>query len=270
MSNTELIMLGTGNAMVTRCYNTCFALRNQEEYLLVDAGGGNGILAQMEKAGIPFEKVHAMFVSHGHTDHVLGVIWVVRKISAMMKNDTYTGDFVIYCHAQLAEMIRSFCVQLLPGTFTRLFDERIWITVVEEGQEEQAAGFKLRFFDIDSTKKKQFGFCAELPDGKKLVYLGDEPFNERNRTYAGGGDWLMSEAFCLDEEKDKFKPYEKHHSTARDAGRTAQELGVQNLILYHTEDSDLKHRKERYTREAGTYFKKAIFVPDDLERILLC
>lgn len=35
----ELIMLGTGNAMVTKCYNTCFALRNEEEYFLVDAGG---------------------------------------------------------------------------------------------------------------------------------------------------------------------------------------------------------------------------------------
>ena len=100
-------MLGTGNAMVTRCYNTCFVLRNQEDCLLVDAGGGNGILAQMEKAGIPFENVHAMFVSHGHTDHVLGVIWIVRKISAMMKSGTYEGDFVIYCHTELADMIRS-------------------------------------------------------------------------------------------------------------------------------------------------------------------
>lgn len=45
----ELIMLGTGNAMVTKCYNTCFALRNEEEYFLVDAGGGNGILSQLEK-----------------------------------------------------------------------------------------------------------------------------------------------------------------------------------------------------------------------------
>lgn len=263
-------MLGTGNAMVTRCYNTCFVLRNQEDCLLVDAGGGNGILAQMEKAGIPFENVHAMFVSHGHTDHVLGVIWVVRKISAMMKSGTYEGDFVIYCHTELADMIRSFCMQLLPGKFTKMFDKRIWITKVEEGQKEQAAGFKLRFFDIDSTKKKQFGFTAILPDGKKLVCLGDEPFNERNRSYAENGEWMLSEAFCLDEEKDTFKPYEKHHSTALDAGRTAQELGIQNLILYHTEDSDLKHRKDRYTKEAGRFFKNRIYVPDDLERILLC
>ena len=34
---TELVMLGTGNAAVTRCYNTCFALRCQDKTLLVDA-----------------------------------------------------------------------------------------------------------------------------------------------------------------------------------------------------------------------------------------
>ena len=44
---TNLILLGTGNALVTRYYNTCFALQNNNEYFLTDAGGGNGILAQL-------------------------------------------------------------------------------------------------------------------------------------------------------------------------------------------------------------------------------
>lgn len=48
MQNTELIVLGTGNATVTRCYNTCFALKQNNAVLLVDAGGGNGILSQLE------------------------------------------------------------------------------------------------------------------------------------------------------------------------------------------------------------------------------
>ena len=38
---TELVMLGTGNAAVTQCYNTCFALRHPKKTLLVDAGVGN-------------------------------------------------------------------------------------------------------------------------------------------------------------------------------------------------------------------------------------
>lgn len=44
----ELTMLGTGNAAVTECYNTCFALREKDEYVLVDAGGGNGILSRLK------------------------------------------------------------------------------------------------------------------------------------------------------------------------------------------------------------------------------
>ena len=40
----NLTILGTGNATVTHCYNTCFVLHEGGQYLLVDGGGGNGIL----------------------------------------------------------------------------------------------------------------------------------------------------------------------------------------------------------------------------------
>lgn len=48
----KLRMLGTGSAMVTKCYNTCFTISNNEEneYFLVDTGGGNTILSNLEKA----------------------------------------------------------------------------------------------------------------------------------------------------------------------------------------------------------------------------
>lgn len=44
----RLVMLGTGHATVTRCYNACFLLSVPGCNLLVDAGGGNGILRQLE------------------------------------------------------------------------------------------------------------------------------------------------------------------------------------------------------------------------------
>lgn len=77
----ELTMLGTGNAMVTKCYNTCFTIRNGNDYFLTDAGGGNGILSQLEKAGIEIGSLRGMFVTHGHTDHILGAIWIIRIIA---------------------------------------------------------------------------------------------------------------------------------------------------------------------------------------------
>ena len=49
----------------------------------------------------------------------------------------------------------------------------------------------------------------------------------------------------------------------------AAELGVKNLILYHTEEKTLATRRETYTEEAARNFKGRIVVPDDLEVIEL-
>ena len=51
----RLIMLGSGAAFSMRCYNSCFALQDKDEYLLVDGGGGNGIFRQADAAGVPLE-----------------------------------------------------------------------------------------------------------------------------------------------------------------------------------------------------------------------
>jgi len=128
---------------------------------------------------------------------------------------------------------------------------------------------QLQCFDIHSTKERQFGFTALLPDGQRLCCLGDEPYNPLCEQYTENADWLMSEAFCLYEDRERFRPYEKHHSTVVDAARLAETLHVRNLILYHTEDRTLETRKERYTAEAQQEFAGQVWVPDDLERIML-
>lgn len=142
----NLIMLGTGHAMVTRCYNTCFCIQNAEDYLLVDAGGGNGILSRLEEAQIPVEKIHCMFVTHSHTDHVLGVVWMIRKVATMMRGGSYEGKFKIYCHEELADTITQLCMLTLVKKFTSFLGDRILIKKVKDGEEKNAAGMKLTFF----------------------------------------------------------------------------------------------------------------------------
>ncbi len=267
--DTRLIMLGTGNAMATKCWNTCFVLQGDGGPFLVDAGGGNGIFTQLEKAGIDCGNIHHMFVTHTHTDHVLGTIWVVRKIASLMLKGTYAGDFFIHCHDGVAEAIQTICGLTLPGDHLAFLGPRIHLRVVAAGESLDAAGLGLTFFDIGSTKAKQFGFKAVLPDGQTVVCLGDEPYNAATEPYVAGCDWLLCEAFCLYADRDVFKPYEKHHSTALDAGRLAEDLGVKSLVLYHTEDTDLTGRKARYAAEAKTVFGGNVFVPDDLDVLAL-
>lgn len=76
---------------------------------------------------------------------------------------------------------------------------------------------------------------------------------------------MLHEAFCLFSQADKFKPYEKHHSTVKDACQLAEELQVKNLLLYHTEDKNISERKKLYTEEGRQYYKGNLLIPDDLE-----
>lgn len=58
----QIIMLGTGYATATHCYNTCFILKTHDTMLLVDAGGGNGILNQLEEAKINLSDIHSFLL----------------------------------------------------------------------------------------------------------------------------------------------------------------------------------------------------------------
>ena len=266
----KLTILGTGNAAVSECYNTCFVLSDKEEYFLVDAGGGNRILKLLKDAGIELEDIHNIFVTHEHIDHVLGVIWLIRMIGQRMNQGKYEGDLRIYCHQELAEKIQTIASLTIQKKVCRHMGERIQFVKVESGEQREIMGCTVTFFDIASTKAKQFGFTMKLKNGGKFTCVGDEPYNEANYEYVKGSSWLLHEAFCLYAEADKFKPYEKHHSTVKEACKLAEELGVPNLLLYHTEETHLKERKELYTAEGQEYYHGNLYVPDDMEEFIIC
>ena len=87
----KLTILGTGNAAVSECYNTCFALSKGNSHFLIDAGGGNRILKVLKDTGIDICDIHDIFVTHEHIDHVLGIIWLIRIIGQRMNQGKYDG-----------------------------------------------------------------------------------------------------------------------------------------------------------------------------------
>ena len=243
-NNNHITFLGTGNAHATHCYNTCFTLHINETLLLVDGGGGNAILTQLERSNINLADIHDIFVTHAHTDHLLGVVWIVRMALEEQQH------LRIWSHRKVLDLLTYICRQTLPHSCTKKWDKLVELHFLNDGEKFVIGDITLQCFDIHSTKEQQFGFTAQLPDGRRLCCLGDEPFNPLCQQFAKNADWLMSEAFCLYEDREQFQPYEKHHSTVLDAARLAEKLRVKNLILYHTEDRTLDTRRERYTMEA--------------------
>lgn len=265
----RLVVLGSGNAVVTKCYNTCFVLQRDENYWLVDTGGENGILTALEKAGIPVSAIHDIFITHEHCDHLLGIVWLIRLIATSIKKGTYGGTCNIYCHCDLVDTIDTIARLTIQNKFYKMLGKKIFLVPVKDKEHRQIIGYDVEFFDIQSSKAKQYGFTTTLFNKKKLTCVGDEPYNEANYDQVKGSTWLLHEAFCLHSQADYFKPYEKHHSTVKDACKLAQKLHIPNLVLWHTEDRNYENRKDLYMEEGKNYYDGNLFIPYDLEIIPL-
>ena len=259
----KLTMLGTGHAMVKKCYNTCFVLQDETFTLLVDAGGGNTILNRLDEANVDLSQVDAFFITHTHTDHILGAVWVMRALVMSQR----TQPLPVYGHDEVIKTLQLILSHTFtPGMYQALMQKVVFCEVTD-GEKVYHRDHELQFFDIHSSKTKQFGFKLTFPDGETLSCLGDEPYQPVNHEVVVHSDWLMCEAFCLYRDREIYHPYQIHHSTAKDAGTLAEQLGVSHLVLYHTEDTQLANRKALYTDEAKQVFSGKVYVPDDMESI---
>lgn len=287
----KLAMLGTGHALVTRCYNACFALCEDEvpcnragvassapsnpaasaaPVFLVDAGGGNGILSQLERAGIDWRRIHDLFITHTHIDHLMGAVWILRVVCYGMECGAYAGELTVWGNDEVISAVGSLARMLLRPSESRFIGERVFLRAVRDGEHVPIMGHDTAFFDVRSKgSAKQFGFVMEYEPGKRFSCSGDEPLVEANFPKVEGAAWLVHEAYCLASEEERFNPHPIHHGTVAEACDTARRLGVSNLVLYHTEDEDLSNRKRRYLEEGARHFAGALHVPDDLETLTL-
>ena len=267
----ELVVLGTGNGGALKCYNTCFALKKDNEYFVVDGGGGSQILHNLKALDIDLSSIHNIFLSHNHLDHIIGVLWLIRVIGVnIARNKDYVGNLNIYASDETMEALTILVDMLAPSIVKNIWGTKIVKYVVKHMDELEILGCKTMFINIHASKEKQFGFKMEIADNKYLTFLGDEPFNKSLEKIIKNSDWILHEAFCLDREEKMFHAYEKGHCTVKDASENAEFIEAKNLILWHTKDNDLKNRNELYTNEAKQYFNGNIFVPNDLDKIELC
>ena len=234
----QIYVLGTGNASAIRAFNTCFVLKDGEEMLLTDSGGGNGLLSRMEK-------------------------------------ETHTQPLYIYGHQEVLDMLDSMCRMMLRPQFYRMIGKHIFFVPVQDGETRRIAGWEVTFFDIGSEKTRQYGYRLTLHNGRTIVFAGDEPLKEPAKTAAYGADWLLREVLCCYADRERFQAYEKKHDTVREACEQAVELQVRHLMLWHVEDrTGRQERKAKYLAEgeawlAGCTHPPELHVPVDGEIITL-
>lgn len=262
----KIIMLGTGSGSSIKFYNACFALQKGNEYMLIDGGGGINILDQLNKANIPIKSIKNIFVTHNHIDHIIGIIWIIRKFALMMLFENYDEEINIYASDVTIDAIRTISNLTLSAKQTAYLDDKIHLNVVNDREKIKILDEDFIFYDIYASREKQYGFKLET-NNKIIVCNGDESLNEKNYDLVKDADYLIHEAFCLDSEKDIKKPYIRGHKTAKDVCEIATKLNVKNLILYHMKTEDVLNRKSRYIEENKNFFPGNLYVPNDLDII---
>lgn len=265
-----ITMLGTGSAMPSASYNTCFVIDTPDLRLMVDAGGGNGIFKAMTNAGIDVGSIHHFFITHSHTDHILGAVWLVRRIVQFAMEGSYEGRLTVYGNRDVLDALNVICRHTYLESYYAAMLEVIEFVEVAAGSRFNFDDTELEFIDCHSLNVAQTGFRMTLSEGTTIACLGDEALTKHNMVEVTGTDVLMCGAFCRYADRDIFKPYEKHHHTVRDVAQCASEASVSTLILYHCEDRNMPSRAELYAAEASEFFDGKVIVPYDGERIEIC
>lgn len=205
---TKITMLGTGHGITIELYNTCFAIQNEQGPFLIDTGGSVEIIKRLEQSNIKLDEIKNIFISHSHTDHILGLIWMFKKIGIMVKHGEIKEKINIYCNDVVYEAIKGVANYILsPSSMKTIYGITNFV-VLNDGDKYMINDIEYEFFDILAKGTKQFGFECKL-DNKRFIFLGDETLNPLLNDRVYGADYVTHESFCLDKEENIFHAYEK-------------------------------------------------------------
>jgi len=253
----KMIFLGTGEAMAYKAFNTSICFVDEcNECFLIDAGGGNGIFYHLKKSDIDIKQIKNIFITHNHTDHILGFLWIIRKFASI--KDEFVCDFYLpdAVHKDLMQLCN---ITISKGQLKKAL-EHINFHIVNNMDSFCLGDVNITFFDTLYEKTTQYG--CKIQNGEfEIGICGDVPLLKENFKVLENVDILVHEALCDSENSEKHKVYKKGHSTAKDAGKIAREISAKNLFLIHKAD-DYINENSLYI-DAKTEFTGTVIVPED-------
>ncbi len=101
MTRFEITVLGCGSAMPTTLHNPPSQLVDLGEKLfMIDCGEGTQL--QMRRYKARMGKLHALFISHLHGDHIFGLPGLISTLSLLGRTD----DLHIYAHSEIDVILK--------------------------------------------------------------------------------------------------------------------------------------------------------------------
>ena len=290
----KLTFLGTSDWMPTAKRNhTAILLTYDGENILVDCG--EGTQRQFKKAKISPTKITRILITHGHADHFLGIMGLLKTLKLM----NYKKTLYVYGPKGIKNQLKK---------FMRVFGFKPnYIIKVKEVSNNKFLETKDFYLEsrsmthivpcnaycfvkkgqlrIDKKKLKKYKIpsgpmLSKLKQGKSFTYKGKK-YSAKDLTYQQGGikisfifdtsvnkkivpfvknsDILVSESSFSEELKGRASEYK--HLTSKQAAEIAKKSNSKKLVLTHISQRYEKNLN-KILKEAKKVFKNSRLVED--------
>ncbi len=248
---SRVIILGSSNAIPTRdSENTHMVVVGRERMVLIDSGS-NPVL-RLEQAGLDFNELTDIIVTHFHPDHVSGIPLLLMDMWLMGRQKPLTLYGLHYTLDRVETLMGLYNWSEWPNFFPVVF--------CRLPLREMTLVLKCADFIVHASPVRHMipniGLRIEFPgSGRILVYSCDtEPCREVVHL-SRGADILIHEA----------TGESPGHSSAQQAGEIAEQAGVGKLYLIHYPTG--KFAKGDLAGEAGTAFRGDVALAKDFMRL---
>lgn len=292
MTKFEVQILGCGSALPTTLHMPSSQLLEMNGKLfMIDCGEGTQL--QMRRYGARMSKLHSIFISHLHGDHVFGLPGLISTLGLLGR----TADLTIYAHIELETLLRPilnfFCrnlsyniniVTLPKKDFNVVYENKsISISSFPLKHRIASSGFLFKekenlrhikremidFYNIPIREINNIKLGADFvtPEGELISNprLTTEP--SPSRSYAYCSDTAYDESIvpyikgvdvlyheATFAESEIIRAEKTAHSTAQQAARIAQLAEVKKLVIGHFSSRYIK--LDSLLEEARTVFPK--------------
>ena len=266
----ELTILGSSSALPTsKRFPAAHLLQVDERFFLIDCGEGTQI--QLRRFGINPSRIHHIFISHLHGDHVFGLFGLLSTMGMMGRK----VPIQLYGPEKLAGVLHDHLKHFgpLPFQLTTHFpetekevpffeDDKVTVRAIPLKHRTETYGYLFREkqrplnlrkeaiseynLGIEDRVRIKQGADYTLPDGtilpnrsltlppyhpRSYAYISDSQFDPDLVPLLKGVDLLYHEATFSG--RDEKLAAETFHSTAPQAAQIAREAGVGRLLIGH-------------------------------------
>lgn len=239
----RVTLLGTGSpAPNLRRFGPGVLVQAGGKTLLIDCG--RGVTQRLRQAGLKLGQVDALFITHLHSDHIVGIpdLWLTGWLEADYAQRR--GPFVVYGPTGTRGLMDGLTQAFDWDIKARIADQNLKPEVIraevnefQQGVIFDQGGVRVTAITVDHGEllNPAFGFRIDYA-GRAVTISGDTRFSENLISHAKGSDLLIHQVAAVRPELLKnpvIKVILAHHTKPDEAGVVFSRVQPKLAVFYH-------------------------------------